>query len=284
MAGNARNVRLRLIYPKQVTQPARAPNDPKDDIFALWDELAGFSVNECDAALTHLLSRLCAIFGADNALWSVVVRLPRPASGDALNGWRPRLVRLLKPLPPVAASVQEQFDKLWSPSVDLSQILAVAGDEPFRVRLLFEALPPEWFEGDHYRRHYLAVGHADSMSMRCALNEDVRVHLFIFRSTEAPRFAAGDKEPFALALRGLRWFYRQQLLSHGLLIANAPLTATERKVLLELLAGKQEKEIASELDHSQNTTHIHVKAIYGKFGVHNRAALTSLWLGRFPEG
>jgi len=259
-------------------------SDVNDDIFALWDELAEFPVSECDAALTHLLSRLCSIFGAQNALWSVVVRLPSPASGDALNGWRPRLVRLLKPLPPVAASVQEQFDKLWSPSVDISQVLAVAGDETFRIRLLFEALPPEWFGGAHYRRHYLGVGHSDSMSMRCALNEDVRIHLFIFRGIEAPRFAPEDKDTFALTLRGLKWFYRQQLLSHGLLIANAPLTATERKVLLELLAGKLEKEIASDLDHSQNTTHIHVKSIYSKFGVHNRAALTSLWLGRFPEG
>ena len=60
--------------------------------------------------------------------------------------------------------------------------------------------------------------------MRCAINADVRVHLFIFRSTESPRFSSADKKPFGLALRGLRWFYRQQLLSHGLLIANAPLT------------------------------------------------------------
>lgn len=256
----------------------------KDDIFALWDELAEVPASQCDAALMHLLSGLCSIFGAHNALWSVVVRLPSPASGDPLNGWRPRLVRLLEPLPTVAASVQEQFDRLWSPSVDISQVLAVSGDETFRVRLLFEALPAEWFSGEHYRRHYLAVGHADSMSMRCALNEDVRVHLFIFRGAGAPRFTASDKAPFALALRGLKWFYRQQVLSHGLLIANAPITATERKVLLELLAGKLEKEIAAELDHSQNTTHIHVKSIYSKFGVHNRAALTSLWLGKIPEG
>jgi len=262
---------------------ARPLPDRTDAIFALWDELTAFPVVESDAALTHLLTRLCAIFEARNALWSIVVRLPSPSSGDLLHGWRPRLVRLLKPTPPISTSVQEQFDRLWTPSLDLSQILAMSGDEPFRIRLLFEALPPEWFEGDHYRRHYLGVGHADSMSMRCALNEDVRVHLFLFRSTDAPRFAAADKEPFGLALRGLKWFYRQQVLSHGLLIAHEPLTPMERKVLLELLDGKQEKAIASNLDHSPNTTHIHVKSIYAKFGVHNRTALTSLWLGRLPE-
>jgi len=252
-------------------------------VFTLWDELADFAVGDGDAAVAHLLSRLCAIFGAQNALWSVVVRLPSPDSGDPLNGWRPRIVKLLKPLAQVAESVQEQFDALWSQSLDMSQILAMAGDEAFRTRLLFEALPAEWFDGPHYRRHYLAVGHADSMSMRCALNEDVRVHIFIFRSLEAPRFASTDKEPFGLALRGLRWLYRQQVLSHGLLIANAPLTATERKVLLELLDGRTEKVIAALLSQSPNTTHIHVKSIYAKFGVHNRAELTSLWLRRLPD-
>ncbi len=252
-------------------------------MFALWDELADFAVGDGDAAVAHLLSRLCAIFGSQNALWSVVVRLPSPDSADPLNGWRPRIVKLLKPLAQVAQSVQEQFDALWSKTLDISQVLAMSGDDAFRTRLLFEALPAEWFDGPHYRRHYLAVGHADSMSMRCALNEDVRVHIFVFRSVDAPRFASADKEPFGLALRGLRWFYRQQVLSHGLLIAKAPLTATERKVLLELLDGGAEKVIAALLSQSPNTTHIHVKSIYEKFGVHNRAELTSLWLGRLPD-
>lgn len=251
-------------------------------MFALWDEPADFAVGDGEAAVGHLLSRLCATFGAQNAFWSVVVRLPSPDSGDPWNGWRPRIVKLLKPIAQVAESVQEQFDALWSQSLDISQILAMAGDEAFHTRLLFEALPAEWFDGPHYRRHYLAVDHADSMSMRCALNEDVRVHIFLFRSAEAPRFASTDKEPFGLALRWLRWIYRQQVLSHGLVIAKAPLTATERKVLLELLDGRTEKVIAARLGQSPNTTHIHVKSIYAKFGVHHRAELTSLWLGRLP--
>ena len=157
-------------------QSSTSGRQPDDATFALWDELADFAVGDGEAAVGDLLSRLCAIFGAQNALWSVVVRLPSPDSRDLLNGWRPRVVRLLKPLAQVAESVQEQFDALWSQSLDISQILAMAGDETFRTRLLFEALPAEWFDGPHYRRHYLAVGHADGMSMRCALNEDVRVH------------------------------------------------------------------------------------------------------------
>lgn len=261
-------------------QGADPMNARNADVYALWDRLAEFSVGEADAALVHLLGTLCAMFGARNALWSVVVRMPSPAAADPLLGWRPRLTRLLHPVPMFAASVQEQFESLWSPRIDLSQVLAVSGDEPFRTRLLFDALPPEWFEGEHYRRHYLEVGHADSMSMRFSLNDDVRIHLFVFRDAQTPRFSATDSGLLSFATRGLRWFYRQQLLSHGLLIANAPLTPTERRVLLEMLDGHVEKQIAHKLDQSPNTTHFHIKSIYSKFGVKSRPALTALWLGR----
>lgn len=255
-------------------------NSQNQDVYALWDRLAEFSVGDGDAALTHLLATLCTMSSACNVLWSAVVRLPSPKRADPLLGWRPRLVRLLNPTPAVTASVQQQFDKLWSTDLDLSQILSAAGDEPFRTRLLFEALPPEWFEGEHYRRHYLDVGHADSISVRIALNDDVRIRLFVFRDVQSPRFSAQDGERLGFVMRGLRWFHRQQLLSHGLLIANAPLTPAERRVLLALLDGQMEKQIAQRLDQSPNTTHFHVKSIYAKFGVRNRSALAALWLGK----
>lgn len=251
--------------------------DP-NDIYALWDELTDFPVSRYDDALKHMLKRLCEIFGAKNALWSVVVRLPVPPEGDQLNGWRPRLVRLLNPIAPLAASVQSQVDKLWLPKVDLSSIVGAAGEEPFLIRLLFEALPASWFEEEYYRRHYLAVGHADHMSMRCAFGKDVRIHLLLYRGPEDPRYTAASKAPFTLAMRGLKWFQHRLLLSHGIHAANEPITPAEHGVLLALLGGDTEKQIAESLSKSPNTIHIHIKSIYRKFGVRNRHALTALWM------
>ncbi|MFC7699364.1 LuxR C-terminal-related transcriptional regulator [Bradyrhizobium sp. GCM10028915] len=257
------------------------PIDPlNQDVYALWDQLADFSVADSDAALTHLLSALRTMLSARNVLWGVVVRLPSPKRTDPLLGWRPRLVRVLDPIPAVAASVQKQYDTLWSDDVDLSQILSMSGDEPFRVRLLFETLPPEWFKGKHYRRHYLDVGFADSISVRIALNDDLRIRLFVFRDAQQPRFTAQDGQRLGFVMRALRWFHRQQLLSHGLLIANAPLTPAERRVLLGLLAGDTERQTAQKLEQSPNTTHFHVKSIYAKFAVRSRQSLAALWLGR----
>ena len=73
--------------------------DPTDsqnqNVYALWDQLAEFSVGDGDAALTHLLAALCTMLSARNVLWGVVVRLPSRRRADPLLGWRPRLVRLL---------------------------------------------------------------------------------------------------------------------------------------------------------------------------------------------
>lgn len=251
-----------------------------DDIYRLWDELTDFPVGQPDRALDHLLARLCEIFDCQNALFAVVVRLPVPAQGDPLNGWRPRLSRTLNPSPLLAASVKTRIDTVMKSEPDIASIIAAAGNEPFLVRLLFEALPGEWFASDFYRRHFLDVGHADQLSARCAFNDDVRTHLFLYRGPDHPRFTADIKAPFTLAVRGLKWFQHRFLLSHGIHVASAPLTPAERSVLLALLGGETEKQIAESMNKSRNTIHIHVKSIYHKFGVRNRPALTALWLGQ----
>jgi DNA-binding CsgD family transcriptional regulator len=259
-------------------------NNHTEKIYGLWDELGNIQVESGDAAVRHMLSGLCSLFNAQNACWAVLVRLPTKAPGDVFNGWRPRCWLFLHQPPKLVDNVNKRLDKLQGeklPSeVDISLIMIAAGDDPFLIRHLHESLPPEWFEGEHYRRHYLDMGHADYLSARISINEDVRVIVLIYRDSITPRFTADLKEPFGLAMRGLKWFHRQQLLSHGLLIADAPLTPTERKVLLAILGGQVEKQIADSMGHSHSTTHTHVKSIYRKFGVNNRPALTALWLGK----
>lgn len=53
----------------------------------------------------------------------------------------------------------------------------------------------------------------------------------------------------------------------------------QQEVLDELLQGRSEKEIAGRLGISVHTVHHHVRALYGRFGVHTRAELLSQQLG-----
>lgn len=50
------------------------------------------------------------------------------------------------------------------------------------------------------------------------------------------------------------------------------LTKTERKVLQQIVAGKANKEIAFDLDVSENTVKTHVKNVFEKLGVSDRTS------------
>lgn len=67
-------------------------------------------------------------------------------------------------------------------------------------------------------------------------------------------------------------------LSRGPVTAKGAMPAHHRKVLLALLDGLSEKQVAAELGLSINTAHQYVTALYRRFNVRNRASLMGLWL------
>jgi DNA-binding CsgD family transcriptional regulator len=59
---------------------------------------------------------------------------------------------------------------------------------------------------------------------------------------------------------------------------------SQRGVLIGLIEGKTEREIALAMERSPHTVHDHVKSIYGELGVSNRSQLQALWYGWGGEG
>jgi DNA-binding CsgD family transcriptional regulator len=150
----------------------------------------------------------------------------------------------------------------------------------FRANRLIDLVPESWFDSDYYHAYYLGAGRSDAIWTGIPINPDVEIYIGVFRHTGHSRFSERERDTVAYALRGLKWFHRQQLLGQGLLVANTPLTPVETRVLQGLLAGLSEKQIAAAQGHSYHTTHEYVSNLYRKFGVKNRAALTALWLGK----
>jgi DNA-binding NarL/FixJ family response regulator len=58
------------------------------------------------------------------------------------------------------------------------------------------------------------------------------------------------------------------------------LTPREREILLLLLAGESEKQIAAQLSRSINTVHTFVRQIYRQYEVSSRGELMSLFVDR----
>lgn len=258
-------------------------NQETDDrIQTLWDDMADFDATNSDAALEHLLEFLCSFLAAQNVSWLISIRLSDIAPDDPILGWRPRSFGFLRPDSKLLSTGEKAVRGCKFGEVDASTIRNGALAGRWRANRLVDLVEPSWFESEFYRLHYLACNRADAIWVGCPINADTELFFGIFRSPDHPRFSEEERDMAGAALRGLKWFYRNFLLSHGFRIANAPLTTTERKVLQGLLAGQTEKQIARHHGQSPHTTHDHVKAIYRKFGITNRATLLALWLGHSP--
>ncbi|WP_097459115.1 helix-turn-helix transcriptional regulator [Mangrovitalea sediminis] len=249
-------------------------------ILTLWDDIADFDAANSDEAFRHLMEFLCTELRATNVSWLVSMHLPDIAPGDPLKGWRPRGYGFLHPAPQLESVGERYIDIVKSGAIDITSVRNVAEAGQWRVNLLSDLADPEWYQSAFYQLHYLAIGRADAIWAGCPVNEDTELFFGVSRSPECPPFTAAERDAMGIIVRGLKWFYRQFLLSHGYCIASAPLSVSERQVLQGLLCGSTEKEIAREQGLSPHTVHDYVKAIYRKFGIRNRAALMALWLGR----
>lgn len=254
----------------------------QDFIHGLWDALADFDAARSDSALLHLMRQLCVLAGGCNVIWFGGVRLGASLPGDPLKGWRVRSARFLHPSRVLERTAVEQMKLLDVGPVDVSTIRNVEGAGVFRAHRLRDLIDEDWFASEYYELYYKARGHADAVWVASPVNEDAESWLGVFRGPHVEPFSASDRDVIAYALRGIKWFHRQVMLSHGSLIAAHALTEAERKVLQNLLSGLSEKEIGQAIGRSYHTVHECVTSIFRKFGVNNRAALMSLWLGRPP--
>jgi DNA-binding CsgD family transcriptional regulator len=81
-----------------------------------------------------------------------------------------------------------------------------------------------------------------------------------------------------------RWLHWLDM-SHGPVTKQGPMPPHQRKVLLLMVTGLSEKQIAAELNITTNTAHQYVTALFRRYGVRNRPSLMARWLGQvtMPE-
>ncbi|MGY6588993.1 MAG: helix-turn-helix transcriptional regulator [Wenzhouxiangella sp.] len=250
-----------------------------DSISQLWDQLAGFPASRADEAFEYLLRESCRLFHSWNVGWISAVRMPDATDQDPVRGWRPRESGYLFPSEAIEQARLEQYRRLEAGEVDPSTLANLRDAGRWRARKLADLVEREWFHGDYYQRFFAATGRADVLWIGCPISPDVELFIGLFRTADQPSFSDEDCHWALQLMRGLKWFFIRHLLGHGLLAAETPLTPAERRVLLGLLEGLSEEEIAGRLQRSQHTIHHHCKMLYRKFGVSNRASLMAIWLG-----
>jgi len=247
----------------------------------LWDKLADYPANKVDDALNHLMASMRDWLGARDVVWVGAARMQRGAQArkDLQHGWRGLVFRHLLASPEsYLRSAQAAREQDSNPAMTTCALAATTGR--LRVHRLrdgfvdFEAFK----RTPHYRMIFVELGISDRMFVGVPVNADAESFILFDHYRPGGRFSEEDAAWVAYTMRGLKWFHRELMLSHGLLLAAAPLTPTERRIVQLLLTDRTEGEIAVQLRQSPHTTHGHVKEILRKYGVRGRAGLMALWL------
>jgi DNA-binding CsgD family transcriptional regulator len=161
-----------------------------------------------------------------------------------------------------------------------STIAKIENAGTFRVLTDNETRPKGWEQEEEYESH-VALERRDAIWAAVPLGEDLESWMGFYRiGPDAEFFGVTEKELVSRALRPTSWLHQQLLLSHGLHLADKPLTPSERRLLNVLLTDKTEREIAEETGLSPTTVHTYITRICRKFGVRGRAGLMALWLGQ----
>lgn len=258
-------------------------DDPREKIHLLWDDLADLPPVESRAAIELLFARIAEGIGADDAFWIGVARVrdEAHAGDDVLHGWRLRAAECWIARPEHTAEFVRKVLAHMERDPGMSTRKVIGEHGRFRSYRLHDGfIDFEAFRATpQYQMYFETRGVTDRIWCVFPVNRDAE-SLFCFdRIRREERYTAEDARLVEQALRGIKWFHRQLLLNHGLLVGNTPLSPAHRRLLPQLLSRKSEKEIAETLGLSRATTHKYVTDIYRSFGASSRAGLMALWMG-----
>jgi DNA-binding CsgD family transcriptional regulator len=274
------------IYPRRVREEtiSRASGIVVDArrqerIHLLWDELATFEAARSEDALMFLLGAVAKMVGAQNAYWMAAVRLTDDAR-DPLLGWRPRVIRYLRPLPNDEKYTHERIRSLRrGRTIDEATVAQARRAGTFRACRLRDLVSSEWFKGETYQG-YLGRQVHDSLVVGVPVSPTAESYYGFLRMRAGDPFTEEERDIAFYAMRGLTWFHRNAMLAHGIVSDGAPFSPMERRVLALLLTNQSEKLIAASLGVTPSTAHTYIRAVLRKLGVSGRSGLISLWLGQ----
>ena len=252
----------------------------REAVHRLWDELADFPAAQTDAAVVHFMTTLARLVRAGNGYWLGGVRLSTDYGNDPLHGWRPVSARHLYPAPVHSQAYSTLASRWNNRQIDPAFVITRKHEGTFRTIVKRRDLPASWFRSPYYLSYYAPRGFYDTCMICFPVNDDTESWFVFHRIELRRRFTAADEDLLAYALRPIKFFHRQLALSYGMLVAESPLTQSQRRVAQLLLTEKTEKEIALELGQNRHTVHWHITEIFHKFGVQSRAGLTAIWLGK----
>lgn len=116
-------------------------------------------------------------------------------------------------------------------------------------------------------------GYEDCMLAAWSSNPDRAIVMIIMQRVNTPTFSEDDRATMALMLRAIAPFVDRDIFSTTTPLDKFDLTVRQREVLLLLLTGDSEKEIAQRIHRSVHTVHTFVKQLHEILKVSSRGEL-----------
>ncbi len=170
----------------------------------------------------------------------------------------------------------EEAQQALDESAPLSQMMVRKVLQNIRTPvtpIVSDAGAKEWFETVLVPRHLGPIGYADCITSMWAATDDRAIFLVVHRRHVDPPFSEKDTTLVSLMLRAVAPIVDREIFRRRTPELHAEMSPREREILLMLLAGDSEKQIAANLHRSVNTVHTFVRQIYRHFGASSRGEL-----------
>jgi DNA-binding CsgD family transcriptional regulator len=249
-------------------------------IAQLYGSLMEHPVADVHGATSHMLEGLTRLVGASDAFW-LISRRRVSVRGDPLRGWRPHVTEST-PRPSGEVALRSAwYAHVPNVLTDPQTIGMARGAGRHRAHLRRELVDDRCWERCPQTVEILRpLRILDRVVTGFPLSPTVEVFVGLDRRDRDRPFEEHHRDLLRASVEGLGWLHRRLAWSYGLPTVTEPLAPRERAVLLRLLGGRSEKDVAAELRITAASTHQYVVSLYRKLGVSTRAEL----LARWPDG
>lgn len=150
---------------------------------------------------------------------------------------------------------------------------------PFTI-VASEAGDDEWFDRVLVEQYLSKIGYADCIAGFWAASRDRAVVMVVNRRANHPPFSDHDQTLVSLMLRAVAPIIDREIFRRDETYVAPSLSRREREILLMLLAGDSEKEIAARIQRSIHTVHTFVQKLHGLFNVSSRGELMAQFIDK----
>jgi DNA-binding NarL/FixJ family response regulator len=138
----------------------------------------------------------------------------------------------------------------------------------------------EWFKNILLSKYLVPMGYADCIASMWASSADRAICLLCHRRESEPAFAENDSTMMSLMLRASAPIIDREMFRCECAEQIKDLSAREREILLLLLSGDSEKEIARSIHRSAHTVHTFIQKLYRIFQVSSRGELMAQFIDK----